>query len=661
MIGRLRMGPRGGWAWGMVFLALLGTAAIYFGSRSSTAVLELEVDASANPWLQVFHDRNGGFREVGSSWHALEPHGTRRIYVGFPASEARWLRFDLAAGGTSARLCPRRMRVERHTLDFSADYAIRLERQLTAARWDEAGCLLIEAEPGARDPFVVLEATVELDWPSRSAARNLRWLKRIGMGMLVAAGWGGLLLLAGSHPRLRRGMEDALPRLEGALPWVVLVLILLAGSQHALRSPPNYAPDEVAHLSKVARIVSGHPFSNAEGEKLLPVRDMYGNLGRLLHHKSALDPAEVDAIRDVPLACVRQDVDLPTSATPYFPHVYLPTAAAYAVGCGLGWSFGGFLDAARLLNLLLAGLLVFWAVRVAGAARWPVAVVASLPMTIAQFASISADALTISLSLAAIGGYLGAATRTRPLESLFPWLLGLSLLLALAKPGVPWVLGLALLAVPRCREQGMNPWRWVGALVVLPFVVHVAWTVFATGTAESIVREHAQGNAALLISEPGIFLGQWWNTFFSSYVLVLVHQAIGRLGWLDIPLTSGAYLLGVWMLIATLALRGEGKAQALQEALVWRAWSLALVVASLMVIALPLFVYWTAPTSAYVEGLQGRYFLPTLALLLAALSLRAPAPHRLLLGLGVLAALVVLNIVAVDQMLEAYYITGRRH
>lgn len=643
----------------MVFLALLGAAAIYTGSMSSSGVLELDVDADANPWVQVFHDRDGGFREQRSSWHPLEPDGQRRIVVDFAASEARWLRFDLSAGGTALRLCPVRMRVERHALDFS-DYTIRLERQLRTARWDDAGCLVLEAQAGAGDAYVVLESTADVDWPSRSAARNLRWLKRIGVGLVVLAGAGALTLFTRAHPALRTRMEAGLVRLERALPWVVLLLVLVAGSQHALRSPPNYAPDEVAHLSKVSRIVSGHPFSLAEGEALYPVRDMYAGLGSMLSRRGVLDRAEVDAIRDAPLACVRQDVSLPPSATPYFPHVYVPTAAAYATGCGLGWSFGNFLDAARLVNLLLAALLVFWAVRVAGPVRWALAAVATLPMTIAQFASISADALTISLSLAAIGGYLGAAAQSRPLKALFPWLLGLSLALALAKPGVPWVLGLALLALPRCREQGVNPWHWVGWLVVLPLIVHLGWTAMATGTAENIVRDHAQGNAALLLSDPGVFLAQWWNTFFSPYVMVLVQQAIGRLGWLDIPLTGGAYLLGMCLLLATLGLRGE-ETQGRGAVLVGRAWSLALVVGSFAIIALPLFVYWTSPTSAYVEGLQGRYFLPTLALLLTAVSLRMPRPHRLLLGLGVLAALVVLNVMAVEQMLEAYYTTGRRH
>ncbi|WP_187266074.1 DUF2142 domain-containing protein [Alkalisalibacterium limincola] len=661
MIGSLRVAHRLARSWLVVVLALLGGAAVYAGSTSSLASLELEVEASANPWLQVFHDRNGAFREQRSSWHALDPDGQRRVLVRFPASEGRWLRFDLSAGGTAARLCPIRLRVDRQSLEFSADYVIRLERQLLSARWDDAGCLVVEAEPGTPDPFVVLEARPDLDWPSRSAARNMRWLQFIGMGLLVLAGWRALVVAMPARAPLRGTMEGGLSRLEAALPWIVLGLVLVAGSQHAWRSPPNYAPDEVAHLSKVSRIVSGHPFSNAEGEKLLPVRDMYGSLGRLLHHKDALDPVEVERLRDAPLACVREDIELPTSATPYFPHVYAPTAATYALGCGLGWSFGNFLDAARALNLLLAALLVFWAVRVAGPARWPIAVVAALPMTIAQFASVSADALTISLSLAAVGGLLGAAAGSRPLRSMFPWLLALALALALAKPGIPWVLGLAVLALPRCREQGLNCWKWLGFLVALPLVVHVAWTVLATGTAESIVRDHAQGNAELLLSQPGVFLGQWWNTFFSPYVLVLVEQAIGRLGWLDIPLPGWAYVLGIWMLVATLALRGEATPHSPGEVLIARAWSLALVLGSLAIIALPLFVYWTSPASPYVEGLQGRYFLPTLALLLAALSLRAPAPHRLLLGLGVLAALVVLNIVAVDQMLEAYYITGRRH
>jgi hypothetical protein len=80
---------------------------------------------------------------------------------------------------------------------------------------------------------------------------------------------------------------------------------------------------------------------------------------------------------------------------------------------------------------------------------------------------------------------------------------------------------------------------------------------------------------------------------------------------------------------------------------------------SLALIALPLYLLWTPIGSPIVQGLQGRYFLPTLAFVLAWCAWRSPPPLRAVLAVGMVGALVAINIDALVALDTAYFRTGR--
>ena len=89
-------------------------------------------------------------------------------------------------------------------------------------------------------------------------------------------------------------------------------------------------------------------------------------------------------------------------------------------------------------------------------------------------------------------------------------------------------------------------------------------------------------------------------------------------------------------------------------------WRVFQVLGSLLLISVPLFLYWTDPAGAYVQGLQGRYFLPTIAVLLGFAAVPGPVVLRLVASLFVLAVVVWVNFEGVKAMFDAYYVSGRR-
>ena len=653
------------WAW--LAAALLGAALFWAGTKRMGAELELRVELPegprvTSPWLQVMHASGGGFTEPSSVWTRLPPD-RRSIGVRLPADQVRWLRLDFAVGHGEVRVCEARVRVRSRQIALRNAYSVAGSKQLDHAGFDDEGCLALRIEAAADDPFVVLRADDPGSLPSRAAIANVRRAVALGAVLLVlgVVGLGAWLPATAAGARVAQWARKATGALDARLHWVVLAVVLGFGAVHALVGPPNYTPDEAAHLSKVARMHAGHPFDAGEGSLLPNIAANHGALGNLLGNKGVLDPETLAAVREAPLRCEPEVRTLPGGANAYFPHVYLPTWAVYAGACATQASFGRFLDLARLLNLLLAAGLVGWGVAMAGPLRWPLATVAMLPMGVAQYASVSSDALTLSMAFAAIGGLAGAAAGDAPLRRLWPPLLVLAIGLALAKPGAPWVLAIALLAWPECRRQGIGFLGWTLTLVVLPALVHLGWTMWASGEAAQITREYAVGNRELLSRDPGRFLGMVWNTFTPPFVDALWRGAIGRLGWLDIDLPRHIYAMATLALGATLLLggrlhaHGKGKGE-----VVARSGMLLVALGSLLLISVPLFLYWTDPAGAYVQGLQGRYFLPTIAVLLGFAAVPGPVVLRLVASLFVLAVVVWVNFEGVKAMFDAYYVSGRR-
>ena len=587
------------WWWGLLAAGLLGAVLLIAGLPRVAAVVELRVELpvrehAAAPSLQVMHAPGGGFNEPASVWTRLPIDATQPTRIRIPAEGARWLRLDFALGTGEVRVCEAQVRSDSHRIPRHDAYSIVSSKHLSHARFDGEGCLAVGIEEDAEDPWVVLRADAPEALPSTSAITTVRRAIALGAGLLAISlvGAAARLPTTTTGARVSAWAQRVAAALDSRLHWLVLFALLGFGALHALVGPPNYTPDEAAHLSKVARMHAGHPFDSGEGTLLPNVAANHGPLGNLLGNKGVLDPDVLASDRNAALRCEPEVPNLPRGANAYFPHVYVPTWVVYAGACATEASFGRFLDLARLLNLVLAAGLIAWGVAMAGPLRWPLATVALLPMGVAQYASVSSDALTLSMAFAAIGGLSGAASATRSLRRLWGPLALLALGLALAKPGSPWVLAIALLAWSQCQRQGVGYLRWCLSLVVLPAVIHVCWSLWASGEAAVITRDYAAGNRELLLRDPLHFLDMAWHTFTPPSVEALWRGAIGRLGWLDIDLRHGAYMLGTATIGATLLLGGRlYPGSALRAEVAARGFMLLVAVGSLLVIALPLFLF----------------------------------------------------------------------
>lgn len=633
---------------GLVALCLLLTMIAAWTHARDEIRIAMDLAGPAGQRVQVFHATDGRFDERHSAWLAVGPVAEGAA-VALPRRRIAWLRFDPPAGAPTL-VCDLRV------AGTPATYRIMQADGMRVAR--AGGCLELQPPAGAIDPRVVLRITGDAAGIAASGA-GWHWASLWALAGALAAGIAAMAASARSAMALlrRSGVKRFYDRADAHLHRIVAVAMLVFGIAYAGLTPPGAVPDEAAHLARIIRIADGAPFGHGEGRRFPDIHAMYGPFANYLSNRAPFQAARLRAQVARPLPCERVTTALPHGADGYSPIHYVVAALAFRATCAAGGSFGMFLYLARGLDLLLATVLVVQGVRIAGRGRWALAAVSLLPMALFQMASISADSLALALAFAWIGLISGLADGRVDPRRARAWLAVLAAALALAKPGTAWVLAGLLLCGGAWRAAGRPFVPAVLAYVVVPGVVHAALATFAAGEALVLPGVDPAHNAAMLATEPGAVLAKILHSYTGAPLRVLYERTVGVLGWLDVPLAGWAYTLAAAVLVATLCAGVPGRRPAAARHAIPVAMLLAAV--SMLLVALPLFIYWTPSGAPAVAGIQGRYMLATLAFVLAWGTPGAAGPVRGIASMVVLAGLAALDIHALDRLHAAYYVTGR--
>jgi uncharacterized membrane protein len=258
------------------------------------------------------------------------------------------------------------------------------------------------------------------------------------------------------------------------------------------------------------------------------------------------------------------------------------------------------------------------AIAVAGSsAPWLFALL-SLPMAQFEMAAPTQDGLIFALSGVA-AALMATALRERRRLSLRAWVTNCIALALVAMARPPYApIAIVMLAVP-C-------WSWAlrlgGSIIVCSATI--AWAAIAAASAMVIWRNDAtpdpQGQLALLLHEPGrvATVARTTLTLFGSNYL---EGFIGRLGWLDTILPS-SYHRAAWFFIlvaALLSLFGDVRERfpLCRSAVAL----LAILLATACIFGIQ-YLTWTNVGAPFIEGVQGRYFIPLALFLICLLPVR---------------------------------------
>lgn len=427
----------------------------------------------------------------------------------------------------------------------------------------------------------------------------------------------------------RKGRADMLlsaawTRVEKLLLVFVCALTLF----FAIMTPPFQAPDENQHYMKAIALTQGQMFAQHRGEAVgaeLPL--------------SALAIHSVDFPTDTPrvLRLFKKDqidrsrsadtkrpgmnfADYPNVAS-YAPSLYAPGAAGLLLGQALSQTRIDAFYTGRLVNALTGLALLIAALCLMPFGRNAMLATALLPTFAYQTGSLSPDAVIngigfLGLALALRIGFMGATpARTGALLIAAP-------ILALAK-GVYLPLIAAGLRWPQHRGD-LRPALILGITAISAatflFWMHLSggsqilYHIQSRKTGETMMTAPLRDQLALILADPSAFAHILISSI-TERVPVYALQIVGRFGWNAILLPLLAYPLAVLMLGAGIA-GGNGA----HFGIVQRLWWLLIALGVALLIETAMYLTGTPLGADYIQGTQGRYFLPVLPLALIALS-----------------------------------------
>jgi uncharacterized membrane protein len=333
----------------------------------------------------------------------------------------------------------------------------------------------------------------------------------------------------------------------------------------------------------------------------------------------------------------------------YPPFLYLPSVVTVWIGQITKMTILTTLYLSRAANGTTALLVSTLAISFACRTRWVIAAMAMLPMTSALYVSASQDALIISLALLLVGIVDRIGTETRPASGIE--LIAIFLvasLIGMARPpySVIAVLPLAISIGSARREFSV--------VIGIVFCI-AAWTIFSMKVASVDMNGADPGvQITYIFRHPFDIVPIAWRTLtdFSGNYL---REFVGVLGWLDTALPKW-FVRGAGIAIAVSLL---GVCAATPGPKPWVPFVIAVLASGAVFGAL--YLTWTRPLAPFVDGVQGRYFLPLAPV--AALALpAAPRFTRPVLPLLSMAGIIFLTIlvpaVVIRSVVFRYYLGG---
>lgn len=391
-----------------------------------------------------------------------------------------------------------------------------------------------------------------------------------------------------------------------------LIAVLLFGGLLALVTPPFQAPDETEHFDRAYWVSEGRldllpvPVRTAAPlpESIRRIGELFADLP--FHPERKTSPRAILTAFQIPLAPERREsVSFPGSLK-YSCVPYIPQAIGIAVGRLLGAPALALLYLARLTNLLFGALAVAFAVRRLPAFAWLATMVALTPMALHLLGSASADVTTIASSFVLVSTVAKLAWGTE--EATRGDLLLMIAASAVLCASKPLPLALLVLLIPAARfPRGRR-----AAFLLFHFGLSLLAAYW------SIVRARAMDYRRLeTATDPGRQIHDLLLHPFHFFRVVLVDyalhtprylgQLVGKLGWLDVQLPIPFLVVYLAVLLTLVFLDTSPRI----EVRPWqRGIAAGAVLAGMSFISLAEYTTWTPYGADFIQGIQGRYFLP---------------------------------------------------
>ncbi|WP_024293352.1 DUF2142 domain-containing protein [Lacrimispora indolis] len=468
-----------------------------------------------------------------------------------------------------------------------------------------------------------METIVRIPSPEFEAVRRFYWwLIVFGCGFLACLG--AALWILKTQPFL-------------LFPGTVVVL----GLFYMLVLTPFSTPDESAHFVSAYRLSSqlmgkaavaddaflAHATEEEKerigrGANVLvrsgdDVTGLYTEVGRTTYNLVLTELFSLDNSQGM---TVRYEIPVNTT-----PVVYLPQAIGISLARLLRLGYIPLVYLGRLFNLLAFAAMAALSVRIMPFKKELLMAVSCLPMTLHLAASFSYDTAFIGLSMVFLAWCFFLAFEKEKVTVKDTVIL--ALLLILLEPGKIVYLPVAgiCLFIPASKFKSEKHY-WISVISVIGAVILAVYLVnrmvlsaWATSTESYVGWSEAAGYTLQDVwDSPYCIFQVYYETLVTQFDYYLTTMLGGFLGNLDPNLTVPPFCLSIlWYVLIVSVIRREGEEAPMTGG--QKLWMIFLVFLSACLVLASMLLGWTPRELTYITGVQGRYFIPLLPLVLLVL------------------------------------------
>ena len=410
---------------------------------------------------------------------------------------------------------------------------------------------------------------------------------------------------------------------------VFITLATIFGLAMIFSMPLFMVPDEAVHFDRAYQIGSGHLLSQTVDGVTGGIVPVIPGSVKTINGLMVPPIPRSQYFRKI-LSSDKKFVAFPSSAT-YSPVAYIPQATGIDLGRIFSQSLGSMVIIGRIFNLAAYIFLVWLAIRIARYGKWVYAVAALFPVAIQEAASLSTDVMTIGLAFVSIAFIHSLFLQDKPISNrqyMYIGLLGLGL--GLTKQ-TNIVFLLPILFLPKNIFKSL--WGKFGFIVVgagISIFAAISWYLimkyqkYELNDAKTLDIGNVNPVEQLkyVVEYPLKFI----ETLFRTYIFGGFHNPtilpnfywISMYGFfslfayqLPIPFISLGYII---LLIAFLYTGSER--QKMKPVIKLSIIQTVEFVLAAIAVALALYLVWTPVGATTVDGIQGRYFIPLIPLLI---------------------------------------------
>ena len=454
-----------------------------------------------------------------------------------------------------------------------------------------------------------------------AGAELLAWLLGIlsGTVLLLCA-----LLIVGAVKR-----EQPVERSPLVFPLLVAAALLFC-----LLLPPLSGPDEPSHYATAYRysnILLGRASVLDEPEResigyVFYNQNYRGGDAELIRAYASLSAVDYEHFYSPAygtLQLLEDNTTLRRSSFASYPYTvigYLPAIMGLTVGrvLGLDGVITAFLG--RLCNLLITAGLMTSAIRKTPRGGRILLAVALLPMTLHLLGTFSPDGLMVAVALLSFRGFMELLEGEEPLTvgQTLPFAACCALASMLKLYCAPLCLLILLVPPARFRRRaGYVSGILLAVLFTLGGVVLGSFEALKGVFAETAVAYTEAFTLGDVLEQPLHFIGMFFRSLIKDLPMLALTIVGYSLGAFTVQLPSYLFGLCYLLLLLLAGLPGESEGDGQKKRLFW---CLPIGLLALLPAYGSMLLWWTPMDSPYILGVQGRYFLPVLPLLLTALS-----------------------------------------